>query len=208
MSKNFKTINLEELKDKISIVSLVEDYGIDLEESGDNFVALCPFHPDNKTKSFFVCPSTNTWHCFGCKKGSSVFDFIMEVEHKSFWKSVQFLAEKVGYTDVFSLDSLQKRLDRLETKEENVDISKFKKAREVIEEQIYKKIKEAYNNAKIINEDLKIKIKDLWKWYDESQLWFSLYIYHYKSGENIDLEFLVQKLQSFYSKFLEKFEKL
>jgi DNA primase len=207
MEKHSK-IDLNELIEKVDIVSLVEEYNIPLEQSGDNYVALCPFHPDNRTKSFFVFPHTNTWHCFGCKKGSSVFDFIMEMEHKSFWEAVHFLAEKVGYADVFSLDSLRKRLDRLETKTEDIGISKFKEAREIVESQIYKKMKEAHNKAKFAGKEGIMRIDSLWKWYDESQMWFSLYACHYKSGENIDLEFLIQKLHSFYSKFLEKLEKI
>lgn len=210
MNKNFKKLNLDELKSQVDIVSLIEEYGIDLEVSGDNYIALCPFHPDNKTKSFFVCPATNTWHCFGCKRGSSVFDFVMEIEHKTFWEAVQLLAEKIGYVDIFSLDTLQKRLKRLKSERDNIGISKFRKARDYIEGQIYKKIKENYDTAKnvLASQEYKIyikKLKDLWKWYDEGQQWFDLRIYRYKSGENIDLSFLIKKLQSFYSKFLEKF---
>lgn len=212
MNKTFKKLNLDELKSQIDIVSLIEEY-IDLEVSGDNYIALCPFHPDDKTKSFFVCPSTNTWHCFGCKKGSSVFDFIMEIEHKTFWEAAQLLAEKIGYVDIFSLDVLQKRLKRLQSEKNDVGISKFREARNYVEGQIYTKIKENYNNAKdvLVSQEYETyikKLKDLWKWYDEGQQWFDLCIYRYKSGENIDLVFLIKKLQSFYSKFLEKFEHL
>lgn len=212
MKNSFKKLNLDELKSQIDIVSLIEEY-LDLEVSGDNYIALCPFHPDDKTKSFFVCPATNTWHCFGCKKGSSVFDFVMEIEHKTFWEAAQLLAEKIGYVDIFSLDVLQKRLKRLKSEKDDVGITKFRKARNYVEDQIYRKIKENYNTTKDVlvsqEYDTYIKeLKDLWKWYDESQQWFDLCIYRYKSGENIDLSFLIKKLQSFYSKFLEKFEHL
>lgn len=212
MNQNFKKLNLDELKSQIDIVSLIEEY-IDLEVSGDNYIALCPFHPDDKTKSFFVCPSTNTWHCFGCKKGSSVFDFIMEIEHKTFWEAAQLLAEKIGYVDIFSLDVLQKRLKRLRFEKDDVGISKFREARNYVEDQIYRKIKENYNTTKdvLVSQEYDVYIKELkglWRWYDEGQQWFDLCIYRYKSGENIDLSFLIKKLQSFYSKFLEKFEHL
>jgi len=208
MIKNFKKLDLNDLVSQVDIVSLIEEHGVDLEPSGDNFVALCPFHPDNKTKSFFVCPSTNTWHCFGCKKGSSVFDFIMEIKHITFWEAVNFLAEKIGYINVFSLDTLTKRLERLNTEKDSSNLLKFRKARECIESQIYKKIKENYSISKVVTfEQGKYMegLKDLWKWYDESQCWFDLQLYYYKTGEKIDLDFLIQKLQSFYSKFLEKF---
>jgi len=202
-----KKINLADLISQIDIVTLIEEYGVGLESSGDNFIALCPFHPDNKTKSFFVCPSTNTWHCFGCKKGSSVFDFVMEMEHKPFWEAVHFLAEKIGYVNVFSLDTLKQRLERLHSEKNKNGISEFRKIREHIENLIYTKIKENYTFTKNLSfQDYDKKLRDLWKWYDEGQRWFDLQICHYKSGENIDLSFLTKKLQSFYSKFLEKFE--
>lgn len=211
MNKNFKKLDLGDLVSQIDIVALIEEHGVDLEPSGDNFVALCPFHPDNKTKSFFVCPSTNTWHCFGCKKGSSVFDFIMEIEHKTFWEAAYFLAEKIGYINVFSLDNLTKRLERLNTEKDNSNLLKFRKARECVENEIYKKIKEKWNTLKFLsseNDTYTKGLKDLWRWYDESQRWFDLQLCYYKSDNTVDLEFLTKKLQSFYSKFLEKFSSL
>jgi hypothetical protein len=211
VTKNFKKLDLNDLISQIDIVALIGEYGVDLEASGDNFVALCPFHPDNKTKSFFVCPTTNTWHCFGCKKGSSVFDFIMEVEHKTFWEAVQFLAEKIGYVNAFSLDILTQRLKRLDNEKDNSSLLKFRKARECVEDQIFRKIKENYKISKSLifeREKYMKELKELWKWYDESQHWFDLQICYYKDGETIDIDFLIKKLQSFYSKFLEKFSNL
>jgi DNA primase len=217
MNKTSKKIDLGELIEKVDIVSLVEEYNIPLEESGDNFVALCPFHPDNKTKSFFVFPLTNTWYCFGCKKGSSVFDFVMEIEHKSFQEAVHFLAEKVGYENNFSLDTLKKKLENLESKNDNVTIMKFREVRESVENQIFNKVKEKYyilENVLLYKlsskeyEECYKRLKDLWRWYDESQYWFDLYFCYYKAEKNVDLEFLIKKLHSFYLKFLEKFDNL
>lgn len=212
MNKNSK-IDLGELIEKVDIVSLVEEYNIPLEESGDNFVALCPFHPDNRTKSFFVFPLTNTWYCFGCKKGSSVFDFVMEIEHKSFQEAVHFLAEKVGYENNFSLDTLKRKLENLESKNDDSTIMKFREVRESIESQIFNKVKEKYDilkNTLTLDEYEKCykRLKDLWRWYDESQYWFDLYLCYYKAEKNADLEFLIKKLHSFYLKFLEKFDNL
>lgn len=212
MNKTSKKIDLGELIEKVDIVSLVEEYNIPLEESGDNYVALCPFHPDNRTKSFFVFPLTNTWYCFGCKKGSSVFDFVMEIEHKSFQEAVHFLAEKIGYENNFSLDTLKRKLENLESKNDDSTIMKFREVRESIENQIFNKVKEKYDVLKNTltlkeYEECCKKLKDLWRWYDESQYWFDLYLCYYKAEKNIDLESLIKKLHSFYLKFLEKFER-
>jgi len=212
MNKNSK-IDLSELIEKVDIVSLVEEYNIPLEESGDNFVALCPFHPDNRTKSFFVFPLTNTWYCFGCKKGSSVFDFVMEIENKTFQEAVHFLAEKVGYENNFSLDTLKRKLENLELKNDDATIMRFREVRESIENQIFNKVKEKYNVLKNTltpkeYEECCKKLNELWRWYDESQYWFDLYFCYYKAEKNIDLESLIKKLHSFYLKFLEKFDNL
>lgn len=36
------------------------------------------------------------YHCFGCKKGGSVINFIMEEENLSFPEAVRFLAKRAG----------------------------------------------------------------------------------------------------------------
>ncbi|MFO8052651.1 MAG: CHC2 zinc finger domain-containing protein, partial [Candidatus Omnitrophota bacterium] len=54
----------EEVKSKIDIVSLINDY-LPLKKSGRNYQALCPFH-DEKTPSFMVSPELQIYKCFGC----------------------------------------------------------------------------------------------------------------------------------------------
>lgn len=85
---------IDEIKSRIDIVSLISEY-IQLKPAGTNFKALCPFHQE-KTPSFFVSPERQTWHCFGCGKGGSIFDFIMEQEGIEFPESLRILAKKAG----------------------------------------------------------------------------------------------------------------
>lgn len=73
---------LEEIKSKIDIVDFISEY-INLSKTGQNYRALCPFHPE-KTPSFFVSPSKQIFHCFGCGKGGDVLSFLMEYEKLSF----------------------------------------------------------------------------------------------------------------------------
>src|SRR5438309_3042237 len=66
-----------------------------LKRAGANFKALCPFHQE-KTPSFHVSPQRQTFHCFGCGVGGSVFRFVMEYEHVDFPSAVRKLAARVG----------------------------------------------------------------------------------------------------------------
>src|SRR3954452_22819009 len=66
-----------------------------LTRAGSTFKALCPFHQE-KTPSFTVSPSRQTFHCFGCGAGGSVFRFVMDYEHLDFPAAVKKLATRVG----------------------------------------------------------------------------------------------------------------
>jgi len=70
-----------------------------LKRAGTNFKALCPFHQE-KTPSFIVSPTRQTFHCFGCGAGGSVFRFVMDYEHIDFPSAVRKLAERAGITIV------------------------------------------------------------------------------------------------------------
>ena len=59
------------------------------------FRALCPFHQE-KTPSFLVNPTRQSFHCFGCGVGGSVFRFVMEYEHVDFPAAVRRLAARAG----------------------------------------------------------------------------------------------------------------
>lgn len=85
---------IEEIKARISISDVVSRY-LTLQRKGDRYWGLCPFH-DEKTPSFSVLPEKGFFHCFGCGKSGSLFDFIMEMEHLNFPESVRYLAQEAG----------------------------------------------------------------------------------------------------------------
>lgn len=85
---------IEEIKARVSIVELVSRY-VTLQQKGDRFWGLCPFHTE-KTPSFSVLPDKGFFHCFGCGKSGSLFDFVMEMEHLSFPEAVRHLAGQAG----------------------------------------------------------------------------------------------------------------
>ena len=85
---------LEELSARNDIADVVGSY-VNLTPKGGNLWACCPFH-NEKTPSFSVSPGKQIYHCFGCKKGGGVINFIMEMENLSFPDAVQFLAKRVN----------------------------------------------------------------------------------------------------------------
>ena len=86
---------LQELADRNPIEDVVGSYVRLTKRSGSNLFGLCPFHSE-KTPSFSVSPDKQIYHCFGCGKGGSVINFIMEIENLSFPDAVEFLARRAG----------------------------------------------------------------------------------------------------------------
>lgn len=85
---------IEDLRRQADIVRIVQDH-VPLKKKGANWMACCPFHKE-KTPSFSVSPAKEIYYCFGCHKGGSVFDFVMEVERVSFPEAIKIVAEKTG----------------------------------------------------------------------------------------------------------------
>jgi DNA primase len=85
---------IEDLKRQADIVRIVQDY-VPLKKAGTNWRAPCPFHKETKP-SFNVNPAKEMFFCFGCHKGGTVFNFIMEMERVAFPEAVKMVAEKAG----------------------------------------------------------------------------------------------------------------
>ena len=85
---------IEDIKNRLPVSEVVSQY-VKLTRKGDRYWGLCPFHHE-KTPSFTVLDSGGFYKCFGCGKGGSIFDFVMEMEHVSFPEAVEILAKRAG----------------------------------------------------------------------------------------------------------------
>ncbi len=74
------------------IEEVIDDY-VNLKRRGVNLIGLCPFH-NEKTPSFTVSPAKNLYKCFGCGKGGSSVNFLMEHEQFSYPEALRYLASK------------------------------------------------------------------------------------------------------------------
>lgn len=86
--------DVDTIKERLDITELISGY-IKLEKAGQSFKARCPFH-NEKTPSFFVSPTRQSFYCFGCGAKGDIFTFVQEVEGLDFREALFLLAEKAG----------------------------------------------------------------------------------------------------------------
>jgi DNA primase len=113
---------IDDLKRQADIVRVVQDY-VQLKKKGANWMACCPFHKE-KTPSFSVSPAKEIFYCFGCHKGGSVFNFVMEMERVSFPEAIKLVAEKSGVPLPKLIDDSRFEARRLES-EEVIELNKW-----------------------------------------------------------------------------------
>ena len=85
---------IAEIRARASVVEVISDY-VTLKRIGRNHVGLCPFHGE-KTPSFTVNDEKGIFHCFSCKAGGSVFNFLMQYDHLSFPEAVECVGKRYG----------------------------------------------------------------------------------------------------------------
>ena len=83
---------LDELRSRVSLEEVVSEY-VPLKQKGRRFWGCCPFH-NEKTPSFSVDSESQLYYCFGCHKGGTALNFVMEMERMDFQEAVKHLAER------------------------------------------------------------------------------------------------------------------
>jgi DNA primase len=85
---------VQELLTRVDIVEVVGRH-VELKKAGINHKGLCPFHGE-KSPSFIVSPSRQTYHCFGCGAHGDAIRFLVEQGGLNFPDAVRELAQQVG----------------------------------------------------------------------------------------------------------------
>ena len=95
-NKNYdekKDTELSEIKNKVRLSSLMQDYGYDTSRNP----TMCKLGHESKGHSCFSWDDNiGLWHCFHCDKGGDVFSFVMQHENTDFINAKKILAKKAG----------------------------------------------------------------------------------------------------------------
>ena len=81
---------------RVDVVEVVGRY-VQLKKAGINHKGLCPFHGE-KSPSFTVSATRQTYHCFGCGVHGNALGFLMAYSGMGFVEAVRDLAQQVGMT--------------------------------------------------------------------------------------------------------------
>jgi len=63
-----------------NLFQILEENGINLTQSGERWVARCPFHEGDRSPSFTIYPN-ETYFCFGCRSWGDAVKFLVEYKH-------------------------------------------------------------------------------------------------------------------------------
>lgn len=86
---------IRQVHDRVDIVDVVSRFNVTLTRKGAHYVGLCPFH-NERTGSFIVSPSRNTYHCFGCGAHGDGIDFVMKLDNRTYPEAIEHLANMYG----------------------------------------------------------------------------------------------------------------
>ena len=96
MNKAKVTLNLEKLKESISLVEIVEKSGVELQRNGNTLRGKCPLHHGDNPTSLAIYEDSQSWFCYRCDEGGDVIDFVRAWKNLDFADSLRYLADRAG----------------------------------------------------------------------------------------------------------------
>jgi DNA primase catalytic core len=89
----------DDIKDRVDIVALFGEFGVELKQKGKNFTGRCPWHED-KTPSLSVDRDKGLYNCFGCGESGDVVTLVEKMKRLPFKEALKFLQQRVGAVQV------------------------------------------------------------------------------------------------------------
>lgn len=94
-------IDFQELKEKISIESVVAMLQLNLNTSGKQLRGTCPIHQGSDSKEFVVTPEKGLFYCFKCKEGGDMIALYARVKNID----QKIAAQEIATSAAVSIDS-------------------------------------------------------------------------------------------------------
>ena len=91
---------LQEINASVDLLEYVSQ-SIEMEKRGRDYFGHCPLHID-KTPSFSITPSKNSYYCFSCGRSGGIIGYLMDYEHLRFDDAVD-KAAKLGHMDLSTM---------------------------------------------------------------------------------------------------------
>lgn len=91
-------INIEDLKARVNIVDIIENF-VPLKKHGKDYFGCCPFH-NEKTPSFTVNENEQFYHCFGCGESGDVIKFLQDINGWDFKQAAKFLGADIQESEI------------------------------------------------------------------------------------------------------------
>lgn len=103
---------IAEVRERVDLVALMQEHGVELKKSGRSFKGRCPFHQE-KTPSMHVWAEERRFKCFGCQAGGDAISFVQRLLGKPFLDTVRDLAKQAGVDLESAVDPAQKEKAQL-----------------------------------------------------------------------------------------------
>lgn len=96
----------QNILNQLTMRQVIDHYGIEANDSGEEAQISCPFHGKDSKKSGHIYEDTQLFHCFTCKKTVDVIGFIVAMENIE-WKNSLWFIEKKFNIDTSKLKDIK-----------------------------------------------------------------------------------------------------